>query len=76
MLTEKYLVYLTKGLGQIPVPPIPNSACAMRKLSQTRVCICKKVPCQMRHYYLQTCEIYLVVRHFLSGYICSKWRKV
>ena len=41
----------------------------MPKLSQTRVRICKKVPCQMRHYYLYTCEIYLVVRHILSGYM-------
>ena len=23
----------------------------------------------MRHYYLYTCEIYLVVRHILSGYM-------
>ena len=45
------IITVKKRLGQMPVPPQTPHA-EMPKLSQTRVRICKKVPCQMRHYYL------------------------
>ena len=35
-----------------PCLPYQTPHAKMPKLSQTRVRICKKVPCQMRHYYL------------------------
>ena len=55
-----------------------NSRASQTKL-RTRNCpnfpklpyaFAKKVPYQIRHYDLYTCEIYLVVRQILSGYVC------
>ena len=40
------------GLGQMPVPPIPNSARANAQAFPNSRTHLQKVPCQMRHYYL------------------------